>query len=93
MVDVGEGGIVFETLEAAECHALLARGNLGRVAVSIGALPVVLPVNYALDAGAIVFRTTQAPNYRRPCSKKWLPSRSMSMSPMVMSVGASSCKE
>jgi len=58
MVDADEGGIVFETLGTAECHAHLARGSVGRVAVSIGALPVVLPVNYVFDGGAIVFRTT-----------------------------------
>lgn len=40
-----------------ECLDLLATVSLGRVAVTIGAVPAVLPVNYALLDGAIVFRS------------------------------------
>lgn len=46
-----------EELTRDECLDLLASGQIGRVAVSIAALPAVLPVNYALLDGAIVFRT------------------------------------
>ncbi len=40
-----------------ECFVLLGREPLGRVSVSIGALPAILPVNYTLFDGAIVLRT------------------------------------
>ena len=46
-----------ELLDEDQCRWLLASGSLGRVAVSIGALPAILPVNYCLIDGAIVFRT------------------------------------
>jgi nitroimidazol reductase NimA-like FMN-containing flavoprotein (pyridoxamine 5'-phosphate oxidase superfamily) len=40
-----------------ECLRLLAADNVGRVAVVDGRSPVILPVNYALDGEAIVFRS------------------------------------
>jgi nitroimidazol reductase NimA-like FMN-containing flavoprotein (pyridoxamine 5'-phosphate oxidase superfamily) len=48
-----------EELDPATCRALLATCSLGRVGLSVDALPVVLPVNYALDGDAIVFRTVR----------------------------------
>ena len=39
------------------CLALLGAGGIGRVAVSIGAVPAVFPVNYAMLDGEVVFRT------------------------------------
>jgi len=39
---VGNG---FEALDEEECFGLIHEGSIGRVAVSIGALPVVFPVN------------------------------------------------
>jgi len=45
-------------LEQAECLELLGRSSIGRVAVSIGAVPAVFPVNFAMLDGRIVFRTT-----------------------------------
>jgi hypothetical protein len=47
-----------EVLTRPECFALLARHALGRVSVSIGALPVIVPVTYRLTGDAIVLRTT-----------------------------------
>ena len=44
-------------LSPEECFDLLGREQLGRVAVSIGALPVILPVNYVVFEGSIVLRT------------------------------------
>ena len=41
-----------------ECLRLLGGATLGRVALSIGALPVVLPVNFILDDGDVVLRTS-----------------------------------
>ena len=40
-----------------ECHALLGRRHLGRLAFVEGELPLILPVNYVLDDGAVIFRT------------------------------------
>jgi len=53
--DWGQAG--FEALGEAECFELLGRQKIGRVAVTIGAIPVVLPVNYLFADGAIHFRT------------------------------------
>lgn len=46
-----------ELLDEEECLALLAGGRVGRVAVSIGALPAIFPVNFCLVGGSVVFRT------------------------------------
>jgi len=47
-----------EVLARTDCLALLACRVLGRVSVSIGALPVILPVTYRLFGDAVVLRTT-----------------------------------
>jgi uncharacterized protein len=48
-----------EELNAGECLYLLAGGSIGRVGFVSGALPHILPVNYAVDRdGSVVFRTT-----------------------------------
>jgi uncharacterized protein len=44
-------------MDEAECLRLLADCHVGRVAVSIGAVPAVFPVNFGLLEGNIVFRT------------------------------------
>lgn len=44
-------------LDEATCRRHLAATRFGRVALSLGALPVVLPVHYALLDGDPVFRT------------------------------------
>ncbi len=44
-------------LDDDECRALLAHQAIGRVGLAIGALPVILPVNYVLVGDAIVFAT------------------------------------
>ena len=46
-----------EVLSRQDCLQLLDRAHVGRIAVSIGALPVVLPVNFALLDGDILIRT------------------------------------
>jgi len=46
-----------EELEPAECLRLLATVPVGRVGVTIDALPAVLPVNFVVSDGAVVFRT------------------------------------
>jgi uncharacterized protein len=47
-------------LDRVECMALLAGARIGRVALSIGALPTVRTVRFAVADAAIVFRA--APN-------------------------------
>lgn len=46
-----------EVLDIAECRMLLAGATVGRVAVSVHAVPAVFPVNFALLDGDVVFRT------------------------------------
>jgi nitroimidazol reductase NimA-like FMN-containing flavoprotein (pyridoxamine 5'-phosphate oxidase superfamily) len=46
-----------EVLPREECLSLLRRARIGRVAVSVDALPAVLPVNFTLIGEDIVFRT------------------------------------
>jgi nitroimidazol reductase NimA-like FMN-containing flavoprotein (pyridoxamine 5'-phosphate oxidase superfamily) len=46
-----------EVIGSDECKKLLAQDVIGRVAVVIGATPMIFPVNYALDGDAIVMRT------------------------------------
>jgi len=47
----------FEILSESECFGLLSRETVGRVAVSLGAIPAVFPVNYLYVDGGIHFRT------------------------------------
>ena len=58
MVEAANRGVVFEALDTEQCRTLLGSHNVGRMAVSVDALPVILPVNYAVDGDDIVFRTT-----------------------------------
>lgn len=46
-----------DVLDRDECLALLERSVLGRVALSMGALPTILPVNFRMVDGDVVFRT------------------------------------
>jgi uncharacterized protein len=48
-----------DALSVDECLDLLAAHHLGRVAVDDPRGPTVLPVNYTLDRGTIVFRTDE----------------------------------
>ena len=48
-----------EELDEAECLRLIAPGGIGRIAYSGRSGVTVLPVNYQLHQGAIVFRTAQ----------------------------------
>ena len=47
----------FRTLPRARCLELLATRPVGRVGVSVGALPAVLPVNFVVAGNRLVFRT------------------------------------
>jgi uncharacterized protein len=48
----------FEIPDRDECLRLLATAAIGRVCLSRGALPTVLPVNFVVTEGGIVFRTS-----------------------------------
>jgi len=47
-----------ELLDDEECWRLLRSGEVGRVGVTMSALPVIFPVNYAVIDATIVFRTS-----------------------------------
>ena len=46
-----------ELLSEAQCRWLLAGAEVGRVGITVGALPAIFPVNYRLIDGAIVYWT------------------------------------
>jgi len=48
-----------EELDEAECLRLVSPGGIGRIAYSGRFGPMVLPVNYKLHEGTIVFRTVE----------------------------------
>jgi nitroimidazol reductase NimA-like FMN-containing flavoprotein (pyridoxamine 5'-phosphate oxidase superfamily) len=48
---------VIASLSEVECRELLSRQALGRVGITSGGLPLILPVHYLYDDGVIVFRT------------------------------------
>lgn len=56
-VEVDRNGL--EVLDREECLRLLAGAKLGRVGLTSGALPMVLPVNFFLDESRILVRTSR----------------------------------
>ncbi|MGA2528804.1 MAG: pyridoxamine 5'-phosphate oxidase family protein [Acidimicrobiales bacterium] len=50
---------IFEDIERNDCLELLRSESVGRVALTARALPVVLPVNFAMLDGDIVWRSAQ----------------------------------
>lgn len=50
---------VIQELDEDTCLGLIADGGIGRIAYTSRVGTAVLPVNYTLDDGAIVFRTTE----------------------------------
>ena len=48
-----------EPLSEGECRRLLEQATIGRLGLIVDSDPEVLPVNYALDNGTIVFRTSR----------------------------------
>lgn len=53
-----------EVLDRDECLRLLSTATLGRVGVTTGALPTVLPVNFHLDGERILIRTGEGTKLR-----------------------------
>lgn len=47
-----------ELLDESDALRLLANGDVGRIGITIGALPAIIPVNYRLVDGCIVFRSS-----------------------------------
>jgi nitroimidazol reductase NimA-like FMN-containing flavoprotein (pyridoxamine 5'-phosphate oxidase superfamily) len=54
-VDVDRNGL--QVLDREECLELLRSSTVGRIGLSSGALPLVLPVNFCLDGDRVVLRT------------------------------------
>lgn len=54
-------------LSREQCVQLLQATTLGRLAVTNSALPMILPVNYAMEGANIVFRTGQGGLLDRTC--------------------------
>jgi nitroimidazol reductase NimA-like FMN-containing flavoprotein (pyridoxamine 5'-phosphate oxidase superfamily) len=50
---------VVEFLDEAECQGLIAAGGVGRIGYTGRFGPTILPVNYVLHEGTILFRTGQ----------------------------------
>jgi nitroimidazol reductase NimA-like FMN-containing flavoprotein (pyridoxamine 5'-phosphate oxidase superfamily) len=50
---------VIEELDEGTCLTLIAGGGIGRIAYTSRFGPAVLPVNYTLHGGAILFRATE----------------------------------
>ena len=58
-----------ELLDEEECLRLLASSPVGRIAITIGGLPAVFPVNFAVIDGDIVFRTGEGTKLRAALSR------------------------
>lgn len=52
-----DGRTGIEIIDRDEALELLARDQVGRLAVSEGGAPLIVPVNYALDGSDLIFRT------------------------------------
>jgi nitroimidazol reductase NimA-like FMN-containing flavoprotein (pyridoxamine 5'-phosphate oxidase superfamily) len=61
-------GDVIDPLSEAECRRLLGCHTLGRVGMTSGGLPLILPVHYVYDDGVIVFRTGEGTKLRAAAS-------------------------
>ena len=67
VLDADDGALVDEgllILDERECRRLLATVTIGRVGVTIGALPAIFPVNYRFVGGDIYFRTGEGTKLR-----------------------------
>jgi uncharacterized protein len=55
MTQIDRNGL--EVLDRDECLRLLGTVSLGRIGITTGALPLILPVNFRVDDDRILFRT------------------------------------
>jgi nitroimidazol reductase NimA-like FMN-containing flavoprotein (pyridoxamine 5'-phosphate oxidase superfamily) len=58
MRDTAPNGVLYDLTED-DCWALLERAALGRLAVAAAGVVDVFPVNYAVEAGRILFKTSE----------------------------------
>lgn len=58
--DVAAGEPMLGPLRADECRARLEGGGVGRVVLTGPPAPLALPVNYTVEEGAVLFRTSPA---------------------------------
>jgi nitroimidazol reductase NimA-like FMN-containing flavoprotein (pyridoxamine 5'-phosphate oxidase superfamily) len=72
-----------EILGEDECIDLLRQVPVGRIAVTVDALPVIFPITIAVVDGAVVFRTPPGTKGAQSRSR-WTPTR-----PLGAPVGAS----
>lgn len=56
-------------LDPGECRALLGASGIGRLALSVHALPVVLPVNFTLVGDGILIRTGAGSKFDQACDQ------------------------
>ncbi|MCU1369793.1 MAG: pyridoxamine 5-phosphate oxidase-related FMN-binding protein [Ilumatobacteraceae bacterium] len=56
-MDTAPAAVVLEELDERECLRLLGTAHLGRIALTVGALPAVFPIHFALLGRDPVFRT------------------------------------
>lgn len=57
MTDIRQGTAVSTTMTAGECASRIASVDVGRIAWVHDGVPNILPVNYVIDGGDVVFRT------------------------------------
>ena len=55
MTQIDRNGL--EVLDRADCIRLLRTVSLGRIGITAGALPTILPINFRVDGDRILFRT------------------------------------
>ena len=53
-----------ELLDEQDCRRLLALRRIGRIGISIGALPAIMPVHYLVVDGDVVFLTSEGTKLR-----------------------------
>jgi CBS domain-containing protein/nitroimidazol reductase NimA-like FMN-containing flavoprotein (pyridoxamine 5'-phosphate oxidase superfamily) len=61
-MDMDDDGL--ELLSEEECRQLLSQGSLGRVAVAVGAIALVFPVNYLMSGDDVLFWTAEGTKLR-----------------------------
>ena len=66
-MDMDRNGL--EVLDHAECLRLLSTAVIGRLGLSSGALPLILPVNFVLDGDRILVRTSEGTKLDRALAK------------------------
>ena len=67
LVEFDRNGLAL--LDPKECRALLGTSAIGRLALSVHALPVVLPVNFTLVSDGILIRTGAGSKFDQACDQ------------------------